>query len=122
MTHQQSTTSTKTKKCNACLQVFPVDNFYILKTNNNNNPNIYRIPYCKPCEIQKVKKYQKENPEKFRASKNKYSNKYYHNNKQKRIIIYKRYYYNKLSPKKQEIYKLKVQKKYPNIFHLIFDN
>ena len=118
MTSQQSTTCIKTKKCNACLQVFPVDKFYPF-TDNRCKKQYYR-PNCKPCEIKSINLYQRKHPEKFRESNNRYSNKYYHNNKQKRIIIYKRHYCSKLSPEKQEIYKLKVLKKYPELFNLVW--
>ena len=108
------------KECQLCHQMLPKEQFY--KRKDRYGEYSWKTSYCKPCEINKSNKYKKENKEKFRESINKSRNKHYHNNKDKVKIIQKRYYYRNLSPDKQELYKKKIQEKYPDIINQVCVN
>jgi len=105
------------KECQLCHKSFPKSNFY--KRKDRNGEYNWKTSYCKSCEIKKGKETRKNNPEHYRKYKKEYTNKYYHENKDKVKIIQKRYYYNKLSPEKQIIYKQRLQKKHPEWVNLI---
>ena len=105
------------KECQMCHQVFPKSEFY--KRKDRNGEYNWTMSYCGSCDIIKVKQSKVKNPEHYREYINKYNNDYYHQYKDKVRIYYKRSYYKKLSPEKQIKYREKLQKKYPEIVHLI---
>lgn len=99
------------KECQSCHQILPKDQFY--KRKDRNGEYNWITSYCKSCEVKKAKETRHNNPEHYQEYKKEYTNKYYHENKNKVKIIQKRYYYKNLSPERQVIYKEKLQEKYP---------
>ena len=107
------------KECQLCHKSFPKSNFY--KRKDRNGEYNWTMSYCGICDAKKVKESRDKNPEYYKEYGTKHSRKYYSENKDKIQIIRKRYYYNKLSSEKQQIYKQKIQEKYPDIFNKIFN-
>jgi hypothetical protein len=101
------------KECQLCHQMLPKSDFY--KRKDRNGEYNWMVSYCKQCEVIKVKKFKKQDPEKYKEYNRQQSENYYSNNKNKVSIIQKRYYYNKLPLDKKEKYKQKIYEKYPDI-------
>mgnify|MGYP001095221801 CR=1 FL=1 len=101
------------KECQLCHQMLHMSSFY--KRKDRDGEHNWKRSYCEKCDVKINSISRAKNPEHYREYYKQQGNKYYHNNKDKVRIIQRRYYYNNLPSDKKEIYKLKLQNKYPDI-------
>jgi hypothetical protein len=105
------------KKCQKCHQEYPKEEFY--KRQDRNGEYKWKTSYCKKCSYERMRDDRLKHADKYKLYYKEYTNKYYHENKDKVKIIQKRYYYNKLPPEKQVRYKKKVEETWPEWAELI---